>query len=588
MQAQIYDFDFVMNELKTKSIHKKYPYSHITKTNNKTINMSLGRIFFNECLPKDYPLVDEPINQSKLDSLMKDIVDKYPQDLLTTLFSDLQRKFYQIATISPTTFTIDVFLPSNVWMKKKKEFEKVAIDYNPAQFQKEAQILTSELVKEIETKGYRIHNVLKGGIRGNPVDDWRTLLVGKGYVIDIEGNLLGPIVHGVSEGLNKQEYFDSIAEARRGFYYKASLTAIPGYLARKLAMSSANVTLTNKDCGSKKYFEVFVDKNNINNLTGRYMSTSTNNKLVETTLENLEPYIGKKIKIRSPLFCMSKNNQICPICFGTLATKLNTDKIGILAAGVINQVTINQLMKMRHKSSQLDATEVDFPKIIKESSVNISELEELVRIEKNKIYAKVPVTIYIDLSEYKDSDIIETEKTYQIPGFLQIQSTNDSNVNVNLPFDFILSLHKPKDMFEIRKIIEFSYVPDELIISQDYIIEQTDPNIIKRLFDAGYKYLKTVESLTDAIAKKLPTMDLVYIELMVQNMYRSKSNPQNNCRLTHYKNCEVKSQKQLPFLNSWVNSLTFENIDKGIKKALLTKQDIRYDPIENIVIEKFD
>jgi hypothetical protein len=586
MQAQIYDFDFVMNELKTNSIHKKYPYSHLIKTNNKTINMSLGRIFFNECLPKDYPLVDEPINQSKLDSLMKDIVDKYPQDLLITLFADLQRQFYQISTISPSTFTIDVFLPSNIWMKKKKEFEKVAINYDPTQFQKEAQILTKELVSEIETKGYRIHNILKGGIKGNPIDDWKNLLVGKGYVIDIEGNLLGPIVHGVTEGLTKQEYFDSIAEARRGFYYKASLTAIPGYLTRKLIMSSANITLTNKDCKSKKYLEIFINKDNINNLTGRYMYIG--NELIETTLENLKPYIGKKIKIRSPLFCMSKNNQICQVCFGTIATKLNTDKIGILAAGVINQVTINQLMKMRHKSSQLDAVEVNFPKIIKESSINITELEELVRIEKNKIYAKVPVTIYIELDDYNDLDIIETESTYQLPGFLQIQSTEDSNLNVYFPFDFILSLHKAKDFSEIRKVVEFSYVPGELIISQDYIIEQTDPNIIRRLFDAGYKYLKTVEALTSVIAKKLPTMDLVYIETMVQNMYRSKTNLQNNCRLTHYKNCVVKSQKQLPFLNSWINSLTFENIDKGIKKALLTNQDIRYDPIENIVIEKFN
>jgi len=81
--------------------------------------------------------------------------------------------------------------------------------------------------------------------------------------------------------------------------------------------------------------------------------------------------------------------------------------------------------------------------------------------------------------------------------------------------------------------------------------------------------------------------DLVYIELIVQNMFRSNKNPQNNARLTHYKDYTIYSQKQLPFLNSWVNSLAFENIDKGIKKGLLSEQDIRYDPIEKIMIERF-
>ena len=585
MQTQKYNFDFVMNELKTKSIHKKYPYSHKIKTENKTINMSLGRIFFNECLPNDYPLINEPVDQPKLNKVIKSLIDKYPPDQITTLLSDLQRKFYQIATLSPSTFTIDVFLPSNEWLEKKKDFEKVAVNYDPATFQKKAQKLTKELVKEIENNGYRIHNILKGGIKGNPVDDWKNLLVGKGYVIDIEGNLLGPIVHGVSEGLTKQEYFDSIAEARRGFYYKSSLTAIPGYLARKLTMASANIILTNKDCNTKNYLEIYLNKSNINKLTGRFMLLK--GKLVETSFENLEPLLDQKIKIRSPLYCMSKKNQICSVCFGTLAKKVNTDKIGILTAGVINLVTINELMKMRHKSSQINATDIDFLKIIKESNIDSVVLNKLVKLEKNKIFAKVPITVYIDLNDYRESELIETAEYYQIPGMITLVSGEDNTITIDLPFDFQVELYKTKDSSELRKILEFNYSPEELIIKQEYIIDKTDPTIIQRLFDAGFKYLKSPEMLTNIISKRLST-DMVYVETMVQNMYRSKSNPQNNCRLTHYKNCEIYSQKRLPFLNSWVNSLSYESIDKGVKKALMSTQDIRYDPIENIVIEKFD
>jgi hypothetical protein len=581
-----YDFDFVMNELKSKSIHDKYPYSHTIKTKDKVINMSLGRIFLNQCLPEDFPLLNEPINQSKLNWLVKELIDKYEPMIAADTIANIQNKFYQISTISPSTFVVDSFLPSNTWVAKKKEFEKVAVNYNPAEFQTKAAELTTELVKEIEEKGYRIHNILKGGIKGNPIDDWKNLLVGKGYLLDIEGNLMGPIVHGISEGLTKQEYFDGIAEARRGFYYKASLTAIPGYLARKLTMASANITLTDEDCGSKTYLEIFVDKNNIKTLTGRFMLEKS--KLIETTSENLAPYIGKKIKIRSPLYCMSKKNQICPVCFGTLAKKVNTDRIGIMAAGVVNLITINELMKMRHKSSQISAQEVDFLKIIKESSVDNFTINKLLNIEKNKITAKVPISIEINQSEYNENELIETESYYEIPGLLNVMSDEDSNISVELPFEFAIKLYKPSDILEIRNTLEFRYTSGELVISKDYITDQTDPQVIRRLFDAGFKYLKSPEMLVNAISKRLPGIDLTYIETIVQNMYRSKTNPQNNARLTHYKDYVVYSQKQLPHFNSWINSLSFENIDKGIKNGLLTNRDIRYDPIEKIVIEKFN
>ncbi len=576
-----YTFDFVINELKTKSIHDKYPYSN-NKTNNKVINMSLGRIYFNECLPDDFPLINEPINQSKLTEISKQLVDKYQPTEIATTLSKLQKDFYQIGTLSPSTFTVDVFIPKQEWIDKKKEFEIKAVNYSPTEFQDEAKKLTQELVDDIESKGYRIHNILKGGIKGNPIDDWKNLLVGKGYIIDIEGNLLGPVVHGISEGFTKQEYFDSVAEARRGFYYKASLTAIPGYLARKLTMSSTNITLADVDCKTRQYYELYVTKENVNSITGRYIYED--GKLVLTDNENLKKYIGKSVKLRSPLYCQAKKNQICPICFGKLAEKLDTKQIGIMAAGVINLITLNALMKMRHKTSQIDAKEVDFNKILETTNIDKRIINDNLTVNKNTIVAKKPVSIIIDNKDYHISEILETTDYYQIPGILTLISQN--NDSVTFPFDFQVKLYKTRDFEVDRNIITLNYEPDEIIIEQKFIIDKTDPSVIRKLFDAGFKYLNTPEMLCEMIFKQMPS-DMCYIETIVQNMFRDKENPQNNCRLTHYKNCDIYSQKQLPFLNSWVNSLSFENIDKGIKKGLLSDSDIRYDPVEKIVIEKY-
>ena len=147
-----YTFDFVINEMKTRSIHDKYPYSHAKKTGGKIINMSLGRIFFNEKLPEDYPLVDEPVNQSKILAISKDLTDKYPPDVTSRILTDLQRDFYQIGTLSPSTFNVNVFIPKDDWLVKKKEFEKRAGKLNPADFQKEAQELNELLQKAEKNK----------------------------------------------------------------------------------------------------------------------------------------------------------------------------------------------------------------------------------------------------------------------------------------------------------------------------------------------------------------------------------------------------------------------------------------------------
>ena len=582
-QIPTYTYDFVINEMKTRSIHDIYPYIS-KKTKNKTLNMSLGRIFFNECMPEDYPLINEPISQQKLDSIVKDISLKYKPEEAVDILSKLQQDFFQIGTLSPSTLTVDVFVPPQEWLDKKKEFEEKAVNYNPTEFQKAATDLTKELVDNIEKKGYRINNILRGGIKGSPLEDWKNLLVGKGYVIDIEGNLLGPITHGISEGLTKQEFFNAASESRRNFYYRASLTAIPGYLARKLTMASANITLSNKDCQTKRYYELYVNKDNINTLNGRYILED--GKLVLTNPQVLEKYLNKTISLRSPLYCQTKNNQICPICFGTLAEKLDATRLGILAAGVINLITINALMKMRHKSTQVNASEVDFPAILKNTKIDIKNISKYLDVQKNTIKAKLPVHIEIDQKEYHDSEILEASTYYQIPGILDI-SNDDLKDSITLPFDFQVKLFKPEDYYVDKNVIHLSYDPGQTILSQDYIIRQVDPSVIRKLFDAGYKYLNSPEMLVEMIFKQIPNIDMNYIELVVQNMFRAKANNQINCRLTHYKNCTIFSQKQLPFLNSWINSLAFENIDKGIKKGLMTETDIRYDPIEKIVIEDY-
>ncbi len=579
-----YTNEKIFELLKTEHIHSKHPYNS-KKTNGKTVNLSLGRIFLNVNLPEDYPLINKPIQDSQLQEIVKDLYNKYPLEEATKTISNLTQNAFKLGTISPSSLDIDTFIPSSEWTSKKENFRSKAKNYPPNKFSEEASNLTNELLDDLKTKEKRI-TILNTVAKGS-TGDWQSLMTAKGYTTDLENGVHGPITQSISDGYGKKDYFDACNEARKNFYYKSSLTAIPGYLSRKLAMSLANVSIDPVDCKAKKYFEVLVDKKNITKLTGRYMYLDGNLHL--TDVENLTPFLNKKIQIRSPLYCRSTKNKICKVCFGELASKLDTKNIGIATAGAINLITINSLMKLRHKTSHVNAKPVNFLEILKNTNINLKMLEKYLDLSKpNQISCKLPCKIALNMRDYSDTEVIETEKYFQLPGIITLIVDEKIETDMVLPFDFPVKIFKAMDTETSGKYVYFNYQTKEKMIEQDLIFEDVDPNVIRKIFDAGFKYLKTPETLVWMINKHLPNLDLVHAELVVQNSFRSNDNQSILGRYVGYKNCTPMSQKQIPFVNnSFLNNLSFENLDKGLKIGLLTHADIANDPYEKIISEYY-
>jgi hypothetical protein len=123
-----------------------------------------------------------------------------------------------------------------------------------------------------------------------------------------------------------------------GFYFKAAISAEPGYLSRRVTMSNAGVQINKKkeDCGSKHYFTLQVDNKTAECLIGRYYMEGGRRVLIKS----VDQIIGKTIKLRSPLFCLADPG-ICPTCFGNAWKELGTENIGILAGGIINNKALN-------------------------------------------------------------------------------------------------------------------------------------------------------------------------------------------------------------------------------------------------------
>ena len=103
-----------------------------------------------------------------------------------------------------------------------------------------------------------------------------------------------------------------------------------------MANASIKIDETKKDCGTKKYFRLTIDKSLAKVIGGRYHMEDGKLKLIDNPTE----LIGKTISLRSPLYCKSEKG-ICPTCYGDSYKDLKTKFVGVLAGGNINITVLN-------------------------------------------------------------------------------------------------------------------------------------------------------------------------------------------------------------------------------------------------------
>jgi len=570
----------VYDELKNEGVElsTKYSYSHPIKTNNKAKQISLGRIWFNSILPEDFRFINESINKNQLSSIIKEISRKYEPRDTSKYVRNIQKHANKLATIDPRTFQSELFIPSQEWKEKKEVFLKKAPSLNYEDFKKERKKLIDLLYNEMEEQNIPFLESLNSKSSGKmSKDTWEQLQVSKGMTPDIENNIK-VINKGISDGYDIQEYYDAAAEARMGFFVKGTAVQNPGYLARKVTMSNANIKLDPVDCKSKHYLEIYSDSNNADQFIGRYRLVNNKLELIE------EPIINETIKVRSPMYCKSKKG-ICSVCYGKLAESVNTNNIGILAAGAVNMIAVNVFMKMRHQSEKIKYMNVDFIDIINQSTVKLEELNFILDVQKTEIFAKDDIVIEIDKNEYDSSTLTEYHDKYVLPGLLTIRYGNEEPSYYSLPFNFDINLNKPSQLITKGRFLIFKYEKGEKLISQKQYIKGVNPAIITKLLDGTTKYVKDPRILLELISEELSGMDSVHLELVVSNMCRNIDDNKIPARLNNYKNFEIIGCKKLPFIDSWLSAMAFEDIQKSILTGLVSEEESTFNDLEKLLIK---
>lgn len=176
----------------------------------------------------------------------------------------------------------------------------------------------------------------------------KTSILGGGFKDLITGNLK-LLKSNYMEGVTPEEYVDFSQYTVIGGYSRGISTQEYGTLTKVIGAGMQNTNIDpdpESDCGTKAYIEIeLTDK--IKSMY-RYRYIHENGKDILLTDSNINNYVGRKIKLRSPMTC--KGDNICAKCAGQLYYKLNI-KYPTLSCIQLSGALLNKALKKFHDTS---------------------------------------------------------------------------------------------------------------------------------------------------------------------------------------------------------------------------------------------
>lgn len=405
-----------------------------------TAETTLGRVLFNELLPRGYPFVNKQMHKKVQAAIINDLAERYPMIVVAQTVDKLKDAGFYWATRSGVTVSMaDVLVPP----EKQEILERyeAAADSIEKQYQRgkldkgernEAlvkiwQDATEEVGQALRThypKDNPIITIVDSGATGN-FTQTRTLAGMKGLVTNPKGEFIPrPIKSSFREGLTVLEYFINTHGARKGLADTALRTADSGYLTRRLVDVSQDVIVRETDCETERGITVTLAELQGDSLvrdqhieTSAYARTlatdavdSNGNVVVERGHDLGDPAIDAllaagitEVKVRSVLTCATGTG-VCAMCYGrSMATGKLVDigeAVGIVAAQSIGEPGTQLTMRTFHQGGVTGGADIvgGLPRVqelfearIPRNRAPIADVSGRVRLEESDKFYKITI-----------------------------------------------------------------------------------------------------------------------------------------------------------------------------------------------------
>lgn len=162
-------------------------------------------------------------------------------------------------------------------------------------------------------KGDDAENFLLSGKAYNIVRKKLFLQMGAEMGLD-ESQSVDYIPRSLNEGWDLAKFPAMNNSLRAGSFNRGYQTMLGGESVKWLLRASSNMAVTEDDCGSKLGMEFVVD-DKVQKWVGFHI-VAANGPAIEVTEENHGKYLGKKVMVRSPMYCKLAKTDFCKFCVG--------------------------------------------------------------------------------------------------------------------------------------------------------------------------------------------------------------------------------------------------------------------------------
>ena len=364
---------------------------------NKLIETTVGRVMFNQFVPKEYGYINELMTKRALRDIIGEILKETGTAVTADFLDDIKSLGFKMAFKGGLSFNLGNVLIPDIKPKlvedANKEVEEVLNNYNMGFItnnERYNQIidiwthanshLTNTVMKELSQndQGFNpVYMMLDSGARGSK-EQIRQLSGMRGLMAKPQksgatgGEIIeNPILSNFKEGLSVLEYFISTHGARKGLADTALKTADAGYLTRRLVDVAQDVVINIEDCGTlrglttsafKKGEDVVetlydrilgrVNLHDIYHPVTDELILEAGNEITEYHARLIEESPIETVEIRSVLTCESKRG-VCAKCYGrNLASGRMVQKgeaVGVIAAQSIGEPGTQLTLRTFHQ-----------------------------------------------------------------------------------------------------------------------------------------------------------------------------------------------------------------------------------------------
>lgn len=338
----------------------------------KIIETSIGRLIFNDVLPKNFDFVNKIFGKKELQKIIAKLIEEYGLEDIWRILDDIKELGFRYATLSGISWGMDdLVIPSG----KNKILKGAEIQISRIKDQYQDGLLTdderrqktievwekakneiAELVPAAISEASSVYSIIDSGARGSwsqPIQ-----MAGmKGLVQNPKGETIElPIKASYKEGLDVLEFFINTHGARKGLIDTALKTAAAGYLTRRLVDVSQDVVVRENNCGTTEGIELFRSDGEAfgynfgKRLFGRSAceDIKAGKKIIvkageiinRETAEEIEKSKIESVKIRSPITCKTLYG-VCSKCYGLDLAKNKSINIGE-AVGIVAAQSIGE------------------------------------------------------------------------------------------------------------------------------------------------------------------------------------------------------------------------------------------------------